>query len=254
VSYAAEISRTNPTCYVFLLDQSGSMQDLMGSGEGKRKSEVVADTLNRLLSELAVRCAKEEGVRDYFHVSVLGYGASVGPALAGPLAGRDLVPLSELAASPARIETRAKKVPDGAGGLVDQQVKFPVWVDPIANGGTPMSSAIGKAHSILSDWLGAHPACYPPIVLNLTDGESTDGDPALPAESLRALASVDGNVLLFNLHVASEAGSPIVFPDTDLSWWITMVCLSLHSFKLGQPREVTRTISLPSVKMNGGQI
>jgi hypothetical protein len=215
VSYAAEISRANPTCFVFLLDQSGSMQDIIGSGEGRRKSEVVADALNRLLSELAIRCAKEEGVRDYFHVSVLGYGSSVGPALGGPLAGRDLVPLSELASSPARLETRTRKVPDGAGGLVDQQVKFPVWVDPIANGGTPMSSALGKAHSILSDWLSRYPTCYPPAVLNLTDGESTDGDPTLPAETLRALASVDGNVMLFNLHVCSSGGPPITFPDSD---------------------------------------
>jgi len=78
-----------------------------------------------------------------------------------------------------------------------------------------MSSALGKAHSILSDWLNGHPACFPPTVLNLTDGESTDGDPTLPAESIRALSSVDGNVLLFNLHVCSEGGPPITFPDSD---------------------------------------
>ena len=60
------------------------------AAEGQRKCDVVADALNRLLSELTIKCAKEEGVRDYFSVSVIGYGGSnVGPALAGPLAGRD---------------------------------------------------------------------------------------------------------------------------------------------------------------------
>ena len=89
--YSAEISRTNPTTFVFLLDQSASMQDPIGSGEGLRKCDVVADALNRLLSELTIKCAKEEGVRDYFYVSVIGYGGSaVGPALGGDLAGRDL--------------------------------------------------------------------------------------------------------------------------------------------------------------------
>ena len=193
------------------------MQDPIGRGEGQRKCDVVADALNRLLSELTIKCAKEEGVRDYFYVSVIAYGgADVGPALGGALAGRDLIPLSEVAMSPARLESRTKKIPDGAGGLVEQDVKFPIWVDPIAAGGTPMCRALNRTEAILSNWLNDHPACFPPVVLNLTDGEANDGDPFLPSEGLRALASADGGVLLFNLHVSSESGSPITFPDNDL--------------------------------------
>ena len=213
--YSAEISRANPTCFVFLVDQSASMHDQIGSGQGQRKCDVVADALNRLLSELTIKCAKEEGVRDYFHVAVIGYGASVGPALAGALAGREVVPLSEVAASPARLETRTKKIPDGAGGLVDQEVKFPVWVDPVANNGTPMAAALTHAHSVVSSWLVAHPGCFPPVVLNLTDGESTDGDPSGAADALRQLASADGPTLLFNLHVSSDEGMPVIFPDAE---------------------------------------
>jgi len=214
--YSAEISRANPTSFVFLLDQSASMQDSIGGGEGQRKCDVVADALNRLLSELTIKCAKEEGVRDYFYVSVIGYGGSnVGPALAGSLGGRYLVPLSEIAASPARLETRAKKIPDGAGGLVEQEIKFPVWVDPVASGGTPMSGALTRAQSVISGWLTEHPGCFPPVVLNLTDGESNDGDPTGPAEALRQLASADGPTLVFNLHVSSDNSQPISFPDSD---------------------------------------
>ncbi|MBS2966891.1 hypothetical protein KGA66_27910, partial [Actinocrinis puniceicyclus] len=81
MAYSIEISRANPTCFVFLLDQSTSMEDAMTGGEiSKRKADVVADALNRLLFELSLKCAKEEGVRDYFHVAVLGYGARVGSA------------------------------------------------------------------------------------------------------------------------------------------------------------------------------
>ncbi len=216
MAYTAEISRANPTCFVFLIDQSASMQDAIGGGEAsQRKCDVVTDGLNRLLSELVIKCAKEEGVRDYFHVGVIGYGANVGPALGGPLAGRELVPLSEVAASPASLETRSKKIPDGAGGLVDQEVKFPIWISPVGNGGTPMCQAIARTQSIIADWLNHHPGCFPPVALNLTDGESTDGDPSLPAESLRTLASADGNVLLFNLHVSSGRTEPVSFPDSD---------------------------------------
>jgi hypothetical protein len=214
--YSAEISRANPTIFVFLLDQSASMQDPIGSGEGQRKCDVVANALNRLLSELTIKCAKEEGVRDYFSVSVIGYGASnVEPALAGVLAGRILVPLSEIAADPARLESRPKKVPDGAGGLVEQEIKFPVWVDPVARGGTPMVGALTRAQSVVSGWLNEHPSCFPPVILNLTDGEANDGDPTAAAEGLRQLASADGAALLFNLHVSSDNSSPVSFPDSD---------------------------------------
>lgn len=214
--YAAEISRANPTCFVFLLDQSRSMEDGIGGEDTMQsKKDVVADAMNRLLQELAIKCAKEEGVRDYFYVSVMGYGKTVGPALAGVLAGREIVPLSEVATNPARIEDRVKKVPDGAGGLADLPVKFPIWVDPVANGGTPMSQAFAMGQSIVSTWLNDHPDCFLPVILNLTDGESTDGNPTGPATALRELASTDGNVLVFNLHVSSDASAAISFPDSE---------------------------------------
>ena len=107
MAYSAEISRTNPSCFLFLIDQSGSMQDpappAMGAdapAAGTRaKAQSVADAVNRLLQNLVIKCAKSEGVRDYYQVGVIGYGAGVGPALGGPLAGRDLVPISEIANS-----------------------------------------------------------------------------------------------------------------------------------------------------------
>jgi hypothetical protein len=218
MSYTAEISRSRPSCFVFLIDQSASMLDEIRSGElVQRKADVVADALNRLLRELTIKCAKEGGVRDYFHVAVVGYGISVGSAYGGALAGRDLVPLSEVADNPARVEDRVKKVPDGAGGLVEQATKFPVWVEPVGYHGTPMRQALEHAHRLIDGFLTLHSDCFPPVVLNLTDGESTDGDPSSAAAAVRELSSSDGNVLLFNLHVSSADGKPINFPDSSTS-------------------------------------
>jgi hypothetical protein len=216
MAYSAEISRSNPSCFLFLIDRSGSMNDPFGAGEVRRKkAEGVADAINRLLQNLVIKCAKAEGVRDYYHVGVFGYGMEVGPAFSGPLAGKDLVPISQVAEMPARIEERSKKVDDGAGGLIDQTVKFPVWFDPVAQGGTPMSRALTRTHTVIKGWLDQHPACFPPIIINITDGESTDGDPSIPAENLKQLASSDGGVLLFNLHLSSQSATPIEFPDVD---------------------------------------
>ncbi|WP_367127954.1 vWA domain-containing protein [Saccharothrix sp. HUAS TT1] len=214
MSYTAEISRANPSCFVFLVDQSASMDDPIGGGR-ERKAAVVADAINRLLAELSVKCAKEEGVRDYFHIAVIGYGHTVGSAFTGPLAGRELVPLSQVADQPARVESRVKKVPDGAGGLVETTTRFPVWVDPVAHGATPMRRALSLAESLVSDWVSRHPDCFPPIVLNLTDGNSTDGDPASAAWAVQTHVSADGAALLFNLHVSATNAVPVTFPDTD---------------------------------------
>lgn len=214
--YSAEISRTNPSCFLFLIDQSGSMSDPFGADETSRsKAQGVSDAINRLLQNLVIKCAKEEGVRNYYHVGVLAYGNRVGPAFGGQLAGKELVPVSDIATMPSRVEERTKKVEDGAGGLVDQTVKFPVWFDPVANGGTPMNQALGQAHGIIQRWLASHPSCFPPIVINITDGESTDGDPGAAAESVKQLSGDDGGVLLFNLHISSQRAAPVEFPDND---------------------------------------
>src|SRR5580704_9054180 len=110
--YSAEISRSNPSCFLFLIDQSGSMSDPIG-GAAKKKADVVADAINRLLQTLVLRCAKSEGIRDYFYVGVIGYGARVAPALGGQLSGRPLVPISDVGKFPLRVEERIKKVDDG---------------------------------------------------------------------------------------------------------------------------------------------
>lgn len=216
MSYQAEISRANPSCFIFLIDQSGSMSDSFGGGESaKRKADSVADAINRLIQNLVIKCAKSDGVRDFYNVGVIGYGVTVGTGFSGALAGSSLSPISLIANSPLRIEERTKKVDDGAGGLIDQTIKFPIWFDPIANGGTPMCQALSEAKNIVQEWLSQHPSCFPPIVINITDGEATDGNPMESANAIKSLGSSDGNVLLFNVHLSAQKSSPIEFPDNE---------------------------------------
>ncbi|MHB8586682.1 MAG: VWA domain-containing protein [Thermoplasmatota archaeon] len=214
MTYSAEISRGNPSAFLFLIDQSGSMADPIGEG-AKSKAEALSDAINRLLQNLVLKCAKSEGIRDYYYVGVIGYGGhGTRVGFDGPLAGQELVAVSALADAPVRVEDRVRKVPDGAGGLVDQPFKFPVWFDPQAIGKTPMCEALERASGILHGWLANQPDSFPPVVVNITDGESTDGDPSKAFQSLRDLASNDGNVLLFNLHLSgSSAARAVVFPD-----------------------------------------
>ncbi|MFE7516258.1 vWA domain-containing protein [Streptomyces sp. NPDC057540] len=213
--YTAEISRSNPACLIFLVDRSTSMAELIGGGVPQPKSEVVADSINRLLFELTVKCAKESGVRDYFQVAVIGYGGTVESAFSGKLADRDLVPLSQIADNPARVDQRIKRVPDGAGGLVDSAFSLPIWLESAAAGGTPMNMALRYAKSLVENWVSDHPGSFPPIVLNITDGQSTDGDPAETGAEICKLTTADGAALLFNLHVSESGGHPMTFPHSE---------------------------------------
>lgn len=212
--YEAEISRVEPSCFVFLIDQSSSMNSQIGGGETAKKV-VVADALNRLLQELVDRCAREGGIYDFFHITVIGYGRNVRPILGGQLSDRFSVSASELAHAPARIELRRKHRQDGNGGYYNYDEEVPIWVDPVADGSTPMVAALERTHKLLEEWTGQHPKSFPPIVINLTDGDSTDGSPVQAAHQLQALTTADGPVLLFNLHIATTGGSPVQFPDSD---------------------------------------
>lgn len=213
--YTAELSRNNPTALIFLIDQSSSMAEPFGGQPEKPKAEGVADGINRILQNIVLKCAKADGIRDYFHVGVIGYGARVTWALGSSMAGQKLVPISVVANNPLKIEQRTRKVDDGAGGLVEQQLKFPVWFEPAANGRTPMCQALAEASAALEEFIGRFPGSFPPLVINISDGKSTDGNPELPAAKLRNLTTSDGNTLVFNAHLSSQPTRPIEFPSQE---------------------------------------
>ena len=221
MSYTRRVDRQNPSCLVFLVDQSGSMEDPVG-GSTNTKAVAVADALNRLLYELVLRCVKDpnEGPRPYYLVGVIGYrsqrtSVTVASALGGDLVGRDLVWISDIARSPLRVETRtqAPNVHSSGETTVVRSFRFPVWLEPVADGGTPMAHAFDFAGRVVKSFIDEHPASFPPIVINITDGESTDGDPSVWAERMKGLRTDDGNVLLFNLNISSSAGAPSYFPS-----------------------------------------
>jgi hypothetical protein len=214
MSYSAEISRANPTCFLFLLDQSNSMTQPLG-GQGKSKGDALAETINKLLYNLVLRCVWGSTVLDRFHVGVLGYGRQVNTGLSGALAGRELVPIGELARNPLRVDQTTTQVDDGRGSQVEQTVRSPIWIEPIAGGKTPMTAVLERAAGVLTGFLVEHPDCFPPLVLNLTDGVASDGDPMPAASRLCGLSSTDGNILLFNAHMSSQQVPPVEFPERE---------------------------------------
>jgi hypothetical protein len=212
--YQAEISREHPTCLLFVIDQSGSMDEITEAG--RSKAEFVADVLNKTLYTLVTTCSKADGVRNYFDVGVIAYGGSeVASGFGGALAGSIVHPIGAIGEQALRVEERQKKVDDGAGGIIELKTKFPVWFDPKSAGGTPMRAALSKTMETVAGWCEDHRDSYPPTILHVTDGQSTDGSPEEVADGLRQVATRDGEALLFNMHVTGAGGLEIVFPTSD---------------------------------------
>ena len=215
--YSAQITRANPTCIVLLIDQSGSMSDPFSGDSSRKKADFVAEVVNHTLHDLVIRCTKTEEVRNYYHVAVIGYGRLVGTCFSAELGARQMVPIAQVADYPLQVKSSYKRVSDGAGGWVEIPVRYPVWIHPSADGKTPMCDALRKVKEILEHWLKDHPHGFPPTVLHLTDGESSDGDPNEIGQQIMSLGTDDGAVLLFNCHISSRRAAKIEYPTEEAS-------------------------------------
>ena len=166
--------------------------------------------------DLAIRCTKDVAIRDYFHISILGYGGEPGkvwPVLRGELAAKEICTISEIANNPYRLERRRRVVFDGAN-VNEMETTIPVWMEPVVGSDAPMCKALRRAHMLVSEWIrNGHVEAFPPIVFNLTDGTATDGDPRLPARNLTRLATRWGSVFLFNCCLSYVGGCSVLYPE-----------------------------------------
>jgi len=205
--YGWPISRAHPGLMVLLLDQSASMSK---KWKGGTRAEKVADVLNESIYELimlSLRSAADGSaeVRPYFDVAVIGYGAEVKSLLPGTSISEPLVSVVDLAEMP-RLETIRRE-----DGTAEEKT---VWLDPRAEGQTPMIEAIAKATAIVDDWAEKHRNSHPAIVFNITDGAQTDGS----ADQLRsAITKLKGTrtvdrTLFFNGHISGLGEGGVFCP------------------------------------------
>ena len=115
----------------------------------------------------------------------------------------------------AEVEDRQVKETDGSGRVVEVTRKMPVWLRPHSGAQTPMCGALRFAAQAVEAWIKSHPDSFPPIIINISDGEATDGDPLPVAEHIRGLKTTDGNALLFNCHLSDKSTVPLQYPDGD---------------------------------------
>lgn len=206
-SYIQPFGVATPGMIMILLDQSTSMADQAGKTQADEpavsKAEMAATVVNRVIYDIQQSCQAGDEIRDRCVVGVIGYGADVKSVLGG------------------YISTIAESYADTEPDPQWPSQRLPVWVKPITAGSTPMDRALDDAHSLASGWIADHHDCFPPVVMNITDGEPNDlqrgGDGGLTiaaARRLMGLSSSDGHVLLFNAHISSQGGPEVVLPSS----------------------------------------
>ena len=202
--YQEQLSGSKPGLIVIAIDQSGSMSDVYANSN---KAEFAALAVNRVIAEIITACTSGDEIKDRCYVAVVGYGTGVNIIF--------LEKISELAKNTNTV-TLKKKVPDGAGGLVEIDELMRIFVNPVASGGTPMAEAFQQAYNGAEKCIANNPNSFPPIVINITDGEPNDFNTAISeAKKLMQLSTSDGNLILMNAHISTAAGGKVELPSNN---------------------------------------
>lgn len=231
--YSNPITRLHPTAFIVLIDRSGSMKEkIVFAGAEMSRSRAVTMVANSFIDELLYRARREGGTRDYYDIAVLGYSGDGVDSLVS-LPGEFTTP-SRLASSRVRRERFSYERTLPSGRSVMTVTERNMWIREKAAGVTPMCGALREALLLVEGWCRrrANAASYPPTVINITDGEASDGssdDVRAIAERIRHTGTSDGNTIFINIHLArnsdgdiggagdahgSSGGAPVLFPSS----------------------------------------
>ena len=199
-----------------LLDRSTSMQQMVRFGQMvASKSEVVAYTANALITELLDRCRRSDGIRNYYDIAVVGYCNDRVESLLSDNGFTSIKELSDRIPEATSIAFESM-LEDGSRMLTRHRQHR--WIEPLAEGNTPMYEALHQARNLVEEWCEQpqNQESFPPIVINITDGEPTDctdNDLLDVCTLIKRTATADGNTLLINIHICTDNSLPsVIFP------------------------------------------
>lgn len=225
--YSERATREKPCAFVFLIDQSGSMEDEIQHANGviRSKAEAVAEIINNILTVLIMKCYKDGVIRDYFHVLAIGYGKDIDGetgvdfAWEGKLSGRDWLKASELKDNELmdEVTTEAETMPWGE--VRQKTVTKKIWINPYADFLTPMHQALALCKEKLGEWVNNHQESFPPLIFNISDGKPSDIEDTKEivdiCNEIKSLQTSDGHVLLINCLLPDDGGAEVRLPSVN---------------------------------------
>lgn len=210
MSYTQAITRQHRTACFLLLDLSGSMRELIDhNGHRVQKCEVVVNAVNKIIRELYMRAMRNNEVRDYYDIAVVGYSSERVFSLLGGDLDDPFVSITKMG--------------------VDFKCKTPLSIDSddsstievISEGSTPMYEALYYTYNAMRNWCAReeNKDSFPPMIWNITDGHPTDCDLdsiVEIAKRIKATSTNDGEVLLINIHLEDgEHTLRTIFPTDE---------------------------------------
>lgn len=170
---------------------------------------------NALITELIDRCQRTDALRNYYDIAVIGYANDEVESLLGKQGFISIEQLKQMAPERSTISIE-EELPDGSSAMVTHSITE--WIRPKAEGKTPMYEALLRVRDLVGKWCAEseNRESFPPIVINITDGESSDCDDRELCDicsQIRRQATADGNTLLLNIHISANSTIPsMVFP------------------------------------------
>lgn len=204
-------SSATPGLLIILVDQSGSMMKPYDGNDSR--TVFAAKAVNRVINTIIQKNFDGKAPKNRCFITVIGYDVEVKKLASGFL--------QQLDANPLRIEEVAKKVSDGAGGLVEIKTKMPIWIEPIdKDRWTNMTGAFMMAKDTVEAWMKDKPENPAPVIINISDGapyydrkERQDcmNETIEVVNQIKAIETNDGKVQIFNAMIGD--GEKIVFPS-----------------------------------------
>lgn len=229
--YKQPFSRKHPGLFVFLLDQSISM-DERDDTVGRTKAQIVTAYINQIIESMIETAEVEEGTaakgrrKNYAYISIMGYNDTVYPLLSGDFTPVRLSDLEGLVRGVVPVLREVRSPTGQVLSHVREYTKF--WIEPRSEGNTEMTRAFEQAEMVIRSWLNSTPEyispelemqkprkeSFPPILINITDAKHNgDGDPQKAAERIKQMHTDKGNVLIYNCHLSHDGAVPCFFPS-----------------------------------------
>lgn len=256
--YSQSITHIHRTAFIIAVDCSLSMMGLTRlNGRVMCKADAVAVICNFIIDELIERCTRLDEIRNYFDIAVVGYNYDdIIPII--PKQADKLIAIDQLAATAPEIKRRALGDAKDNNGIEAEQM-LREWVSPIAEGPTPMHTALTYIYTLLDKWSSRpeNRESFPPIVFNITDGKANDATPAELISIARDITSTgtnQGNTLLINIELGnSDNGKGVIFPaDNDTNFEFTsqyqMTLFQMSSLMPESMEQIIREVTTASAE------
>lgn len=205
-------SSATPGLLIILVDQSGSMMKPYDGNDNR--SQFAAKAVNRVINTIIQKNFDGKEPKNRCFITVIGYDSEVKKLASGFL--------QKLEANPLRIEEITKKVPDGAGGLVEIKSKMPVWIEPIdKDRWTNMTGAFQMAKDMVEAWMADKPENPAPVIINISDGRpyydhrdvaECVNETIEVVNAIKAIDTNDGKIQIFNAMLGD--GPKVIFPKS----------------------------------------